>query len=137
MSVRTIPLLPCRDLDDVLPFYLTLGFQQTYRQARPNPYLCVSRGDGFDLHFFGLPGYDVENSIITVIVSVPGPEWATVAPAPASAPPAASSEEALVRSMTLPAAAVSSRAAMLVSAMTRPLPATTTWSAVSSSSLIR
>lgn len=71
MSVRTIPILPCRELDDVLPFYLTLGFRQTYRQARPNPYLCVSRGDGFDLHFFGLPGYDVENSISTLIVSVP------------------------------------------------------------------
>ncbi len=47
-----IPILPCRHLDDVLPFYLALGFEQTYRQARPNPYLCLRRG-GIDLHFFG------------------------------------------------------------------------------------
>lgn len=71
MSVRTFPLLPTRELDDVLPFYLALGFRQTYRQTRPNPYLCVSRGDGFDLHFFGIPGFDVENSMFSVIVAVP------------------------------------------------------------------
>jgi hypothetical protein len=32
--VRTesvIPGLPCRDLDDVLPFYAALGFDVTYR----------------------------------------------------------------------------------------------------------
>ncbi|WP_432944600.1 VOC family protein [Kribbella sp. CA-253562] len=71
MSVQTVPILPSRDLDDVLPFYLALGFRQTYRQARPNPYLCVSRGDGFDLHFFGLPEHDAQNSLFSVVVSVP------------------------------------------------------------------
>jgi hypothetical protein len=52
MSVRTIPILPSRDLDDVLPFYLALGFRQTYRQARPNPYLCAAYGR---LPIAGLP----------------------------------------------------------------------------------
>ncbi|GAA1534854.1 VOC family protein [Kribbella lupini] len=71
MSVRTIPLLPCRDLDDVLPFYEALDFRLTYRQDRPYPCLGVTRDDGFDLQFFGLPGYDVENSLFSVIVAVP------------------------------------------------------------------
>ncbi|TDO50765.1 hypothetical protein EV643_104263 [Kribbella sp. VKM Ac-2527] len=70
VDVQTIPALPCRDLDDVLPFYLALGFRQTYRQTGPNPYLCLSRGDGFDLHFFGLPEFDPENSLGNVIVTV-------------------------------------------------------------------
>lgn len=35
----TIPLLPCRSLDDVAPFYQALGFEITYRQERPNPYV--------------------------------------------------------------------------------------------------
>ncbi len=71
MSVRTIPLLPCRHLDDVLPFYDALGFRLTYRQDRPYPCLGVTRDDGFDLQFFGLPEYDVENSLFSVIVAVP------------------------------------------------------------------
>lgn len=71
MSARTIPLLPCRELDDVVPFYEALGFRLTYRQDRPYPCLGVTRDDGFDLQFFGLPAYDVENSLFSVIVAVP------------------------------------------------------------------
>lgn len=71
MSVRTIPILPCRDLDDVVPFYTALGFAVTYRQKRPNPYLCLSREDGFDLHFAGVAGFDPEDSLASVIVVVP------------------------------------------------------------------
>ncbi|TWD81207.1 hypothetical protein FB561_2312 [Kribbella amoyensis] len=65
-----IPLLPSNDLDDVLPFYLALGFRLTYRQARPNPCLGVTRGDGFDLQFFGMPGFDPEQNYSSVIVAV-------------------------------------------------------------------
>lgn len=68
--IRTIPILPCADLDQVLPFYQALGFRQTYRQARPNPYLAISRGDGFDLHFCGIPGFDPEINWSSVIVPV-------------------------------------------------------------------
>ena len=63
-------MLPCRQLDDVVPFYAALGFEQTYRQERPNPYLCLNRG-GIDLHFFGLADFDPANSLGNVGVLVP------------------------------------------------------------------
>jgi len=67
---RVIPGLPCRDLDDVLPFYTALGFEVTYRQQRPNPFAAVCRG-GIDLHFFAVPGFDPADSMGTVVVLVP------------------------------------------------------------------
>lgn len=67
---RTIPILACRALDDVVPFYTALGFEVTFRQARPNPYLCLNRG-GLDLHFFALDTFDPEQSLGSVIVLVP------------------------------------------------------------------
>ncbi|MFC0627550.1 bleomycin resistance protein [Kribbella deserti] len=70
VSERTIPILPCRDLDDVVPFYTALGFTVTYRQARPNPYLCLRRG-GIDLHFAGIAEFDPESSLGNVLVVVP------------------------------------------------------------------
>ena len=66
----TIPGLPCRDLDDVLPFYVALGFEVTYRQERPNPYAAVRRG-GIELHFFSVPGFDPADSMGSVGVLVP------------------------------------------------------------------
>ena len=71
MTVRTVPILPCRHLDDVLPFYEALGFRLTYRQDRPYPCLGVARDDGFDLQFAGMPEFDPENSYGSVIVLVP------------------------------------------------------------------
>ncbi|MEU5879371.1 VOC family protein [Spirillospora sp. NPDC047279] len=74
MPVETvIPCLPCRQLDDVLPFYEALGFEMTYRQERPNPYASVRRG-GIELHFFGVPEFDPEQSMGNVIVIVPDTE---------------------------------------------------------------
>ena len=70
MNERAIPILPCRRLDDVAPFYEVLGFQVTYRQERPNPYICFKRG-GIDLHFFGLESFEPENSMGSVILLVP------------------------------------------------------------------
>lgn len=70
MVTRTVPILPCRELDDVVPFYLALGFEVTYRQQRPNPYVCFAR-DGLDLHFFALDGFEPEGSLGNVIVLVP------------------------------------------------------------------
>jgi hypothetical protein len=72
MDARTIPILACRRLDDVLPFYQALGFTQTYRQARPNPYLAVQRGS-VDLHFAGVEGYDPATSLGSVIIVVAEP----------------------------------------------------------------
>ena len=33
----TVPLLPCRDIDEIVDFYSMLGFTQTYYQAAPEP----------------------------------------------------------------------------------------------------
>ena len=41
---RTIPILPCRSIDDLLAFYRALGFAVTYQQERPNTYAVVVRG---------------------------------------------------------------------------------------------
>ncbi len=69
--MRTVPILPCREIDDVVPFYEALGFAVTYRQTRPNPHAVLSRGEGLDLHFGGIPGFVPENSYASVIVVVP------------------------------------------------------------------
>jgi catechol 2,3-dioxygenase-like lactoylglutathione lyase family enzyme len=66
----TIPILPCRLLDDVLQFYEVLGFQVSYRQARPNPYAVVRRED-IQLHFVEPDGFDPEQSYGSAIVVVP------------------------------------------------------------------
>jgi hypothetical protein len=66
----TIPILPCRSLDDVLPFYEALGFETTFRQARPNPYAVVRR-EALVLHFAGIEGFDPERSYGSAIVVVP------------------------------------------------------------------
>jgi len=71
--MRTVPILPCRELDDVAPFYQALGFEVTYRQTRPNPYLALTCGEGLDLHFAGIPGFDPENSYGSVLVIVADP----------------------------------------------------------------
>ena len=60
----TIPILPCRDVDDILAFYTAIGFVKTHRQIRPNPYVVV-KGYGIELHFFGVPGFDPEKSMGT------------------------------------------------------------------------
>jgi catechol 2,3-dioxygenase-like lactoylglutathione lyase family enzyme len=69
-SATVIPALPCRTLDESLPFYRALGFEVTYRQERPNPYAAVRRDD-FELHLFGIPEFDPTQSMHTVIVLVP------------------------------------------------------------------
>jgi catechol 2,3-dioxygenase-like lactoylglutathione lyase family enzyme len=69
-TATVIPALPCRDLDEALPFYRALGFEVTYRQERPNPYAAVRRDD-IELHFFAVPGFDPGESMHTVIVLVP------------------------------------------------------------------
>lgn len=53
-----------------MPFYEALGFTMTFRQARPNPYVCFNRG-AIDLHFFGLEAFEPENSMGSAILLVP------------------------------------------------------------------
>lgn len=66
---RTIPILPCRALEDVIPFYSALGFELTYRQERPNPYAALRRGD-LQLHFATIDGFDPASSYASAIVLV-------------------------------------------------------------------
>lgn len=56
MTTTMIPILPCRSIDEQAGFYGAIGFEQTYRQTRPNPYLEVRRG-GIVLQFYGLKAH--------------------------------------------------------------------------------
>ena len=65
----TVPLLPCRDIDDIVEFYGMLGFARTYYQALPNPYVALKR-EGIQLHFFGIPEFNPEDSYGSCLVIV-------------------------------------------------------------------
>ncbi|MBZ0281358.1 MAG: VOC family protein [Anaerolineae bacterium] len=69
----TIPILPCRSINEVLTFYRALGFEVTYQQEKPNNYACVQRGS-IDLHFFSMKEYDPAQSYSSCIVLVPDVE---------------------------------------------------------------
>ena len=64
-----VPLLPCSSIDEMRDFYLPLGFEVTYRQLRPNPYLALQRG-GIELHYFGIQGFKPEDSYGSCLVLV-------------------------------------------------------------------
>ncbi|WP_157254466.1 VOC family protein [Nonomuraea typhae] len=67
----TVPLLPCRSIDEMVEFYTMLGFTKTYYQTRPNPYVALKRED-LELGFFGMPeGFKPEDSYGTCVVVVP------------------------------------------------------------------
>ena len=70
---RTYPILPCRELNESIAFYETLGFKRTYRQVRPNPYAVVALED-IQIHLFGMEAFDPANSYGSVIVAVPDPD---------------------------------------------------------------
>jgi len=65
-----IPILPCRSIDEQLDFYQALGFEATYRQAKPNLYACV-RHRIAELHFFFLKQLEPSNSYSMCFISVP------------------------------------------------------------------
>ncbi|QXJ23004.1 VOC family protein [Actinomadura graeca] len=62
MAETMIPIFPCRSIDGTWEFYRALGFEQTGRQTRPNPYLSVRRGD-IELQFFGWKKHDPSTSM--------------------------------------------------------------------------
>lgn len=66
----TVPLLPCRSIDEIVEFYTMLGFTRTYYQTRPNPYVSLKRED-IQLGFFGIPDFKAEDSYGTCLVIVP------------------------------------------------------------------
>ncbi|MDX8032795.1 hypothetical protein SK803_21475 [Lentzea sp. BCCO 10_0856] len=65
----TIPLLPCKSIDEIASFYEMLGFSLTYRQTRPNPYVALKRED-INLHFYGMDGHVPEQSHSTCLIIV-------------------------------------------------------------------
>ena len=67
MAERTIPILPCRSLPEILDFYRALGFAVTFHQQRPNPYAVVERGD-IELQFFSMKTYDPTQSHSTLVL---------------------------------------------------------------------
>lgn len=64
---RSIPILPCRSIDDQLAFYEAIGFEVTYRQKAPNVFAAVRRGP-IELQFFTMKGYEPANSYSTCYV---------------------------------------------------------------------
>lgn len=66
----TIPLLPCKSIDEIADFYQMLGFERTHRQTRPNPYVVVQLED-IELHFFGIPEFNPEQSYGNCVIQVP------------------------------------------------------------------
>ena len=70
---RTYPCLPCRDIDESITFYESIGFKKTYRQVRPNPYAVVAFEE-IQIHLFGMEGFDPAQSYGSVIVAVPDPD---------------------------------------------------------------
>ena len=70
---RTYPILPCRELDESISFYETLGFKRTYRQLRPNPCAVVTLED-IQIHLFGMDGFDPADSYGSVIIAVADPD---------------------------------------------------------------
>lgn len=69
-SPSVIPMLPCKSIDEQLDFYETLGFEITYRQAKPNIYACV-RHPIVELHFFGLKQLVPAESYAMCYIHVP------------------------------------------------------------------
>jgi hypothetical protein len=65
----TVPLLPCRSIDEIVEFYEMLGFERTYSQVQPNPYVALRRED-INLHFFGIPDFKPEDSYGSCLVIV-------------------------------------------------------------------
>lgn len=70
---RTYAILPCRDLDESIAFYETLGFKRTYRQLRPNPCAVVALED-IQIHLACFDGFKPEDSYGSVIIVVPDPD---------------------------------------------------------------
>jgi hypothetical protein len=70
---RTYSCLPFPNVDEAITFYEALGFTQTYRQVKPNPYAVVALEE-IQIHLFGMPNFNPADSYGTVIVVVPDPD---------------------------------------------------------------
>ena len=66
---RTVPVLPCRSIDEQAAFYAALGFETTFRRPGPTGYAAVRRG-GIELHFFVLRSLEPGDSFSSCYVYV-------------------------------------------------------------------
>ncbi|WP_109698688.1 bleomycin resistance protein [Chitinophaga deserti] len=64
---RMIPILPCKDLDELLAFYCQIGFEVTYRQKSPNLYATVEK-DWMRLDFYGISHHDPKKTYHTCYI---------------------------------------------------------------------
>lgn len=72
-SPRTVPLLPCGSIADVERFATAIGFEVSFRQGPPHPYLALRSGDGIEVHYFEVLGFDPATSHGSCLVVVPDP----------------------------------------------------------------
>lgn len=72
-TATMIPMLPCADVDGMARFWTALGLEVTYRQLRPNPYVALRLG-AIDLHYYGMPAWDPEQSHSTCSIVVTSTE---------------------------------------------------------------
>ena len=68
-DARMVPMLPCRNIDEMADFWTSLGLTVTYRQVRPNPYLALRR-NAIDLHYYAMDDVDPEQSYSTCAIVV-------------------------------------------------------------------
>jgi hypothetical protein len=57
MTETAVPILPSRDLNETLVFYLRLGFENRGAPPEQWDYLIIGRG-GIELHFYADPDVD-------------------------------------------------------------------------------
>ena len=57
MTESAVPILPSRDLDETLAFYLRLGFELQGAPIEKYRYLIIGRGS-IELHFWDAPDVD-------------------------------------------------------------------------------
>jgi catechol 2,3-dioxygenase-like lactoylglutathione lyase family enzyme len=57
MTETAVPILPSRDLNETLAFYLRLGFENRGAPPEQWDYLIIGRG-GIELHFYADPDVD-------------------------------------------------------------------------------
>lgn len=66
---RTVPIFPCRSLEEVMIFYEAIGFKVTYLQTAPYGYLALKH-DIAEISFYRAKKYDKNNQMYQVQVYI-------------------------------------------------------------------
>lgn len=70
---RTVPLLPCGSIDEAAEFGEAIGFEISYQQGPPHPYLALRSPEGIELHYFEVRDFDPTSSHGSCLVIVADP----------------------------------------------------------------